>query len=127
MRPRIPGPVGTLPGRRPPNGTAAPSGARTLHTAVTPILDDIVAEGERLLEPAARDGVSVRMLGGVAVRLQAPTVPAVFSREYKDIDFAVPKGDSAVTDRLRQARAGAWRRASASASSVDRSSRASVC
>ena len=67
---------------------------------MTQILDDIVDEGERLLDLAARDGAPVRLLGGVAVRLQAPTVPAVLAREYKDIDFAVPKGDSAVADRL---------------------------
>jgi hypothetical protein len=67
---------------------------------VTPILDDIVSEGERLLGLAAEESASVRLLGGVAVRLQAATVPAAFERDYKDLDFAVPKGDSAVADRL---------------------------
>jgi len=61
--------------------------------AVTPILEDIVAEGERVLGIAAGDGVAVRLLGGVAVRLRAETLPAAFDREYKDLDFAAPKGD----------------------------------
>jgi hypothetical protein len=68
--------------------------------AVTPILEDIVAEGERLLGLAAGDGVAVRLLGGVAVRLRAETLPAAFDREYKDLDFAAPKGCSGATDRL---------------------------
>ena len=66
----------------------------------TPILEDIVAEGERLLGLAADDGVAVRLLGGVAVRLQAPTLPPAFDREYKDLDFAAPKGAFREADRL---------------------------
>ena len=69
---------------------------------VTPILEDIVAEGERLLD-LADDGVAVRLLGGVAVRLQASDVPPVFDREYKDLDLAVPKGGSQAADRLLRA------------------------
>src|SRR5918912_1587958 len=69
---------------------------------VTPILEDIVAEGERLLG-LADDGVAVRLLGGVAVRIQAPDVPPVFDREYKDLDLAVPKGGSQAADRLLRA------------------------
>jgi hypothetical protein len=70
---------------------------------VTPILEDIVAEGERLLDLAADDGVAVRLLGGVAVRLQAPDLPPVFDREYKDLDLAAPKGGSQAADRLLRA------------------------
>jgi len=68
--------------------------------AVTPILEDIVAEGERLLDLAAGDGVAVRLLGGVAVRLRAESLPAAFDREYKDLDFAAPKGGAGAADRL---------------------------
>src|SRR5690348_7826715 len=67
---------------------------------VAPILQDIVAEGERLLGLASADGVVLRLLGGVAVRLQAPSLPPAFDREYKDLDFAVPKGGASSTDRL---------------------------
>ena len=68
--------------------------------AVTPILEDIVAEGERLLDLASSDGVGVRLLGGVAVRLQAPTLPPAFERQYKDLDFAAPKGAFREADRF---------------------------
>jgi hypothetical protein len=67
---------------------------------VSAILEDIVAEGERLLERASGDGVAIRLLGGVAVRLQAPTLPSAFDREYKDLDFAAPKGGAGGADRL---------------------------
>jgi hypothetical protein len=58
---------------------------------VTEILADIVAEGQRLLDVAAADGVPLRLLGGVAVRLQAPEIPPALDRQYKDLDFAVTK------------------------------------
>jgi hypothetical protein len=58
----------------------------------TSILPGIVEEGERLLGTARRDGVTLCMLGGVAVRLRAQQVPTPLDREYKDLDFAVPKG-----------------------------------
>ena len=67
---------------------------------MTPILDDIVAEGERLLGLAAADGVEARLLGGVAVRVQAPTLPPAFDRQYKDLDLAAPKGGATDADRL---------------------------
>jgi hypothetical protein len=58
---------------------------------VTEILEDIVAEGERLLGIAQSDAVPLRLLGGVAVRLQAPEIPPALDRQYKDLDFAVTK------------------------------------
>ncbi|MEA2321298.1 MAG: hypothetical protein QOD81_1148 [Solirubrobacteraceae bacterium] len=67
---------------------------------VSAILQDIVAEGERLLDRAQSDGVEVRLLGGVAVRLHAPTLPAAFDRQYKDLDFVAPKGGAGGADRL---------------------------
>ena len=44
------------------------------------ILEDIVSEGERLLGLAAREGVPLRLLGGIAVRLKAPDVPPATGR-----------------------------------------------
>jgi hypothetical protein len=67
---------------------------------MTKILADIVAEGERLLGIAARDGVPLRLLGGVAVRLKAPEVPPALDRECKDIDCAVSKKSAGAADRL---------------------------
>jgi hypothetical protein len=67
---------------------------------MTGILEDIVAEGERLLGIASKEGVPLRLLGGVAVRLKAPELPPSLAREYKDIDFAVTKKGGGAADRL---------------------------
>jgi hypothetical protein len=67
---------------------------------MTGILEDIVAEGERLLGIASREGVPMRLLGGVAVRLKAPELPPSLQREYKDIDFAVTKKAGGAADKL---------------------------
>lgn len=67
---------------------------------MTGILEDIVAEGERLLGIADQEGVPLRLLGGVAVRLKAPELPSALAREYKDIDFAVTKKGAGAADRL---------------------------
>ena len=67
---------------------------------MTGILQDIVAEGGRLLGIASQEGVPLRLLGGVAVRLKAPEVPPSLVREYKDIDFAVTKKGGGAADRL---------------------------
>jgi hypothetical protein len=67
---------------------------------MTGILADVVAEGERLLGLASGEGVPMRLLGGVAVRLKAPELPAPLQREYKDIDFATTKKAAGAADRL---------------------------
>lgn len=61
---------------------------------------DIVGEGERLLELARNDGATLALLGGVAVRLRAPDVPTSLERQYKDLDFAVPKGRGGDAQKL---------------------------
>ena len=67
---------------------------------MTGILANVVAEGERLLGLAADEGVQLRLLGGVAVRLKAPELPATLQRDYKDIDFATTKKGAGAADRL---------------------------
>lgn len=67
---------------------------------MTGILADVVAEGERLLGLATDEGVQLRLLGGVAVRLKAPELPAALQRAYKDIDFATTKKSAGGADRL---------------------------
>jgi hypothetical protein len=64
------------------------------------ILEDIVAEGERLLALGEEGGVGLRLLGGVAVRLRAPALPPALDREYKDLDFAIGKRDAGALDQL---------------------------
>jgi hypothetical protein len=59
-----------------------------------------VEEGERLLALAHDRNATFALLGGVAVRLHAPQVPASLDREYKDLDFAVPKGGSGAAGKL---------------------------
>ena len=67
---------------------------------MTTILSDVVEESGRLLEIARSDGATLALLGGVAVRVHAPEVPAVLDRAYKDIDFAVPKGGGGDAQKL---------------------------
>jgi hypothetical protein len=69
---------------------------------MTAILEDIIAEGERVLGLASRAGVPLRLLGGVAVRLRAPELPAALDRAYKDIDFAVSKKGARAADQILQ-------------------------
>jgi hypothetical protein len=64
------------------------------------ILEDIVSEGQRLLGMASDQGVPLRLLGGIAVRMQAPSVPPSLDRAYKDIDFAVTKKGGGAADKL---------------------------
>jgi hypothetical protein len=64
------------------------------------ILEDIVSEGERLLAIADQQGVPMRLLGGIAVRLKAPEIPPSLERQYKDIDFAVTKKGGGAADKL---------------------------
>ncbi|MFN2490048.1 MAG: hypothetical protein ABR529_09975 [Actinomycetota bacterium] len=62
---------------------------------------DVVSEGRRLVERAARDGLSLRLLGGVAIRLRAQgELPAAFVRDYGDLDWVTAKGTSAATQRF---------------------------
>jgi hypothetical protein len=53
---------------------------------------DVVAEGRRLLARAAAEGVPLRLLGGVAIRLRASDeLPPTLARSYADLDFATTK------------------------------------
>jgi Uncharacterised nucleotidyltransferase len=67
---------------------------------MTAILPGIVEEAQRLLGAATGNGTTIALLGGVAVRLNAGEVPPALDREYKDIDFAVPKGGGAAASKL---------------------------
>jgi hypothetical protein len=62
---------------------------------------DVVAEGARVLAAADADGVPLRLLGGVAVRLRARDgLPSALERTYGDLDFAASKSASGNTQQL---------------------------
>jgi hypothetical protein len=65
------------------------------HNGLEEIHPDVVAEAQRLGERAEQAGVPLRLLGGVAIRLRSPRLPAVFQRRYGDLDWATVKGGSA--------------------------------
>src|SRR5919109_281265 len=67
---------------------------------MTTILEDIVAEGERVLGLASQAGVPMRLLGGVAVGLHAEEIPRALDRQYKDLDFAVTKKAASAADQV---------------------------
>jgi hypothetical protein len=60
-----------------------------------PIDTDIRAEAGRLSSAAADAGLGMRLMGGLAIWLTAPSVrEPPFAREYGDLDFAVRKRDA---------------------------------
>jgi hypothetical protein len=61
---------------------------------------DIVAEGRRVLDAAHDAGLTVRLLGGVAVNVRSRGLPPALSREYKDLDFATSKKSSGDLQKL---------------------------
>jgi hypothetical protein len=61
-------------------------------------LRDPVDEALRLLEEAGRRGLTVRLLGGVAVHLVAPNTYAGLERDYEDIDLATDVRGGTVLD-----------------------------
>ncbi|MBV9607865.1 MAG: hypothetical protein JO027_22310 [Solirubrobacterales bacterium] len=65
-------------------------------------LADPVAEGRRVVEFARGQGMTLRLLGGVAVFLQAPDAKPLLHREVKDIDLVSTKGSKRATAELFQ-------------------------
>lgn len=58
-------------------------------------LDDLHAEAERIAVAAVRNGLQLRLMGGMAIYLTSPTVRrAPFARAYGDFDLAVAKKDA---------------------------------
>jgi hypothetical protein len=56
---------------------------------------DVVDEALRISEEAEQGGATLRLLGGVAIRLRAwDGLHPAFEREYADLDWIVPKGKS---------------------------------
>jgi len=60
---------------------------------MTTPLPDIVEEARRVVAAAAERSVTVRLVGGLAVRLRATEpMPPALARDYKDIDLVTLKG-----------------------------------
>jgi len=67
-------------------------------------LGDPVAESRRLVAAATDKGLTMRVLGGVAVCLQAPPEGPLLPRTCGDIDIATPRGHRReTTDLLEEA------------------------
>jgi hypothetical protein len=68
------------------------------------IRSDVLEEALRIANEAKRRGLSLRLLGGVAIRLRAQDeLLPVFEREYNDSDWITPKGTSADVQQLFEA------------------------
>ncbi len=65
------------------------------------IRPDVVEEARRVAEAADREGIDLRLLGGVAIRLRAKDdLNPAFRREYADHDWITAKGASSKAQRL---------------------------
>lgn len=65
-------------------------------TEAAGILADPVAEAARILRTAEARGVVVRMVGGIAIRMRAPSIAGLLPRrDYHDLDLAGPAGSAA--------------------------------
>jgi hypothetical protein len=68
---------------------------------VAAIETDVLSEAERLGALASEEGVVVRLLGGVAIRLRSPAEPpAAFTRDYPDLDFVTARKGSGDAQRF---------------------------
>jgi len=65
-------------------------------------MGDPVAESKRLVAAATRKGLTIRVLGGVAVCLQAPPEGPLLPRTCGDIDVATPRGHRRETIEMFQ-------------------------
>jgi hypothetical protein len=68
------------------------------------IRPDVVEEALRIAGKAEQEGLALRLLGGVAIKLRAKDgLNPVFRREYADHDWITPKGTSADAQRFFEA------------------------
>jgi hypothetical protein len=70
--------------------------------ASTTTLADAVAEAQRMISQAEADGLRLRLLGGVAIVLQAPGAKPLLAREIRDIDVVAPRGSKRAVTSLFQ-------------------------
>ena len=60
----------------------------------------MVTEGRRVLAAARDAGLTLRLLGGVAVHVRSRGLPPALAREYKDLDFAASKKSAGDLQKL---------------------------
>ena len=65
---------------------------------------DIVEEAIALIETAERRRLTLRLFGGVAIRVRASRAHPALAREYKDIDLFAPRGTSRAVAKLFEER-----------------------
>jgi hypothetical protein len=71
---------------------------------VSDIRFDMAEEAVRVAEAADREGLALRLLGGVAIKLRAKDgLHPAFEREYADLDWITAKGTSADAQRFFEA------------------------
>jgi hypothetical protein len=59
-----------------------------------------VTEGRRVLGAAREAGLTLRLLGGVAVNVRSHALPPALTREYQDLDFATSKKSAGDLQKL---------------------------
>jgi hypothetical protein len=69
-------------------------------SASSEIHPDVVVEGRRVLGAAREAGLTLRLLGGVAVNVRSRGLPPALTREYKDLDFATSKKSAGDLQKL---------------------------
>lgn len=81
-----------------------------LHLSLSPFLScslskmplqDIHAEALRIVQTAQQQGVTLRLLGGLAIRLHSPSANhRSLARPYPDIDFATPNKQASKIEKV---------------------------
>ena len=74
-------------------------------TSLPPFAERLVDEGQALVEDAAAQGLTVRLMGGIGIRLVVgDRFPARFARPYGDLDIIVRRRDAGGVEQLLAAR-----------------------
>ena len=69
------------------------------------IYDDIEAEARGIIEAGQAQGITLRLLGGLAIRLHSPSAThRALARGYPDIDFVIPPRRSHAAETLLENR-----------------------
>lgn len=68
------------------------------------VLADPVAEARRLVDLARADGLTLRIVGGIGVAIQAPSIASADPpRMYHDVDLVAPAGSAAIARTMTAA------------------------